>query len=104
MAEERVLPGALTPAQIEQFIADGYVKVDDAFPRVVADAARAILWKDTGCDPDDPSQCRWDYWRVGVVAGAVAGEVGGVGAAGRAAGPGMSACVNRGSSSSRMAR
>ena len=45
---------ALTTAQIEQFIHDGFVRLDDAFPRELADAGRTILWKQTGCDPDDP--------------------------------------------------
>jgi hypothetical protein len=44
----------LEPAQIEQFITDGFVCVDHAFPRELADEARAILWKATGCNPDDP--------------------------------------------------
>lgn len=46
---------ALTDAHIDQFIQDGFVRIDRAFPREVADAARAILWKDTGCDSDDPT-------------------------------------------------
>jgi hypothetical protein len=46
---------ALSPAQIARFIDDGFVRLDDGFPREVADAGRAILWRDTGCAPDDPS-------------------------------------------------
>ena len=46
---------ALSPAQIDQFITDGFVRLDNAFPRELADAGRAILWADTGCDPDDPA-------------------------------------------------
>ena len=34
----------LEPAQIEQFITDGFVHIDHAFPRERADAARAILF------------------------------------------------------------
>jgi hypothetical protein len=45
----------LTPAQIEQFIIDGFVCIDRAFPRALADAARAILWNAIGCSPDDPT-------------------------------------------------
>ncbi|HEV7371139.1 phytanoyl-CoA dioxygenase family protein, partial [Arenibaculum sp.] len=41
--------------QIQQFIDAGYVRIDGAFPRGLADEARAVLWRDTGCDPDDPS-------------------------------------------------
>ena len=46
---------ALSAAQIELFINDGFVRLDDAFPRDLADAGRAILWADTGCHPDDPA-------------------------------------------------
>lgn len=45
----------LTTTQIEAFITDGYVKVERAFSREVADAGREILWRATGCDPDDAS-------------------------------------------------
>jgi hypothetical protein len=46
---------ALDGADIDNFIRDGFVRIDHAFPREVADEARAILWRDTGCDPDDPA-------------------------------------------------
>jgi hypothetical protein len=46
---------ALSAAQIQHFIDSGFVRVDDAFPRRLADEARAILWRDTGRDPDDPA-------------------------------------------------
>ncbi len=39
----------------EQFLEQGFVRLDGAFPRDVADRAREILWKDTGCDPADRS-------------------------------------------------
>lgn len=45
----------LSPAQIDRFIADGFVRLDSAFPKVLADECRAILWRATGCDPDDPT-------------------------------------------------
>ena len=41
--------------QIQQFIQDGFVRVDRAFPRELADEVRVILWRDTGCDPCDPA-------------------------------------------------
>jgi hypothetical protein len=56
----------LGPAQIEQFICDGYVRLDHAFPRATADAARAILWKATGCDPDDPATWTRPVVRLGM--------------------------------------
>jgi hypothetical protein len=46
---------ALSDDQIQQFIQDGFVRIDRAFPREIAHEARAILWRDTGCDPDDPA-------------------------------------------------
>jgi hypothetical protein len=66
MTDEKVLPGGLTPSQIDQFITNGYVRVDDAFPRSLAEAARAILWKDTGCSPDDPSTWTRPVIRLGM--------------------------------------
>jgi hypothetical protein len=43
----------LDRAQITQFVEAGFVQLDDAFPRELAEAGRAILWRDTGCDPAD---------------------------------------------------
>jgi hypothetical protein len=42
------------------------VKVEGAFPHELADEARAILWKDTGCDPDDPSTWTRPVIRLGM--------------------------------------
>ena len=55
MDETTPLAGGLAPAQIDQFITDGFVAIDAAFPRTLADEARAILWRATGCSPDDPA-------------------------------------------------
>ncbi|AKF03908.1 phytanoyl-CoA dioxygenase family protein [Sandaracinus amylolyticus] len=43
----------LRDSDIEHFVTEGFVRVDDAFPRAIADEARAILWNETGCDPND---------------------------------------------------
>ena len=48
-------PRTLSDAQIRQFIQDGFVRIDRAFPRELAEQGRAILWQDSGCDPDDPA-------------------------------------------------
>jgi hypothetical protein len=56
----------LTPAQIEQFITDGFVRIDHAFPRAQADAARAVLWKATGYNPHDPSTWTLPVIRLGM--------------------------------------
>ena len=45
----------LTYAQLTGFLQDGFVRLEKAFSSEVADEARAILWRDTGCDPDQPS-------------------------------------------------
>ena len=64
---EVATPG-LDARQIEAFVQDGYVRIDGAFPRAVADAARAMLWRDTGCDPDDPSTWTRPVIRLGMYA------------------------------------
>ncbi len=46
---------ALSDADSKHFIRDGFVRIDGAFPRELADEARAILWRDAGCDPHDPA-------------------------------------------------
>jgi hypothetical protein len=55
----------LSDAQIKQFIHDGFVKLERAFPREVADEGRAILWRDTGCDEADPTTWTKPVIRLG---------------------------------------
>lgn len=43
----------LSDAQREQFVHQGFVKLENAFSSEIAAEARAILWTATGCDPDD---------------------------------------------------
>jgi hypothetical protein len=57
---------SLSDAQVEAFIRDGFVRLDRAFSREDAEAAREILWKDTGCDPDDPSTWTKPVIRLGM--------------------------------------
>ncbi|MDC0717279.1 phytanoyl-CoA dioxygenase family protein [Nannocystis bainbridge] len=57
---------ALGDADIEKFISDGFVRIDHAFPHELADEARAILWRDTGCDPDDPTTWSRPVIRLGM--------------------------------------
>lgn len=49
----------------EAFIRDGFVKIDDAFPRALADEGRELLWRETGCDPADPSTWTRPVVRLG---------------------------------------
>ena len=49
------MKGTEYKTRIEQFITEGFVKIENAFSTQIAKQCRDILWKDTGCDPDDPS-------------------------------------------------
>ncbi|PYU54314.1 MAG: phytanoyl-CoA dioxygenase [Acidobacteria bacterium] len=53
-------------AQIRQFIRDGFVKIQEAFPRELADESRSILWRDTGCDEADPTTWTKPVIRLGM--------------------------------------
>ena len=46
---------ALSPAEVERFIQNGFVRIDGAFPRQLAEEGRAIMWRDIPCDPNDPA-------------------------------------------------
>ena len=56
---------SLNDTQVQQFIHEGYVKLENAFSREWADAGRDILWKDTGCSPDDPGTWTKPVIRLG---------------------------------------
>jgi len=56
----------LSDAQIDQFIRDGFVKIEAAFARDVAAQGRAILWRDTSCDERDPTTWTKPVIRLGV--------------------------------------
>lgn len=56
---------ASSEAQIEHFIEDGFLRIDGAFPREVAELGRSILWRETGCDPDDPATWTRPVIRLG---------------------------------------
>jgi hypothetical protein len=53
--EELAANRGLSPAQKNQFVHEGFVKIDEAFSRDIASEATAILWRDAGCNPDDRS-------------------------------------------------
>jgi hypothetical protein len=55
-------------ANAQAFIRDGFLRIDNAFPRELADEARTILWRDTGCDPNDPSTWTKPVVRLGMYA------------------------------------
>jgi hypothetical protein len=57
----------LSPEQVEQFVQDGFVRVDRAFPRDIVDAGLAALWRATGCDPHNPATWTRPVIRLGPV-------------------------------------
>ena len=42
---------AMEQEQIERFVEQGYVRLEQAFPQELAEKGRLILWRETGCDP-----------------------------------------------------
>lgn len=58
----------LSDAQVAAFIADGFVRIDNAFPPELAEECRAILWRDTGANPEDPSTWTRPVIRLGMYA------------------------------------
>jgi hypothetical protein len=60
---------ALAASQVRGFIETGVLRIDRAFPRPVAEAARRILWRDSGCDPDAPRTWARPAIRLGEYAG-----------------------------------
>ncbi|KAA9379964.1 phytanoyl-CoA dioxygenase family protein [Microbispora cellulosiformans] len=45
----------LSDAQVRTFITDGFVRVQGAFPREIADECREIICRDLDADPGDPA-------------------------------------------------
>lgn len=59
----------LAPAQIQSFITDGFIRIDDAFPSALAAEARAVFWNDLrnrGVRRDDPRTWREPVIRLGM--------------------------------------
>ena len=63
MGQEPV--GALDASDIDSFISNGFVRIDASFPKAIAAEARAILWRDAGCDPHDRSTWTRPVVRLG---------------------------------------
>lgn len=53
-------------SQIQQFIHQGFIRIDNAFSPELAEEARNILWKDTGCDPHDKGTWTKPVIRLGM--------------------------------------
>jgi hypothetical protein len=59
----------LNDNDIQHFIENGFVKIENAFDRALAEEGCAILWRDTGCDPDDPATWTEPVVRLGIYGG-----------------------------------
>ena len=57
---------ALSASEIELFVRQGFVRLDGAFPKQTAEAAREILWRDIGYDPRDSSTWLKPVMRLGM--------------------------------------
>jgi len=66
MAHPETGARVLDDAQIAHFVERGFVRLDHAFPPALAEKARAILWRDLGCDPDDPASWTKPVIRLGM--------------------------------------
>lgn len=60
------MEGILNTEQIDQFITDGFVRLDAAFDKTLATQAREILWKDIPADPNDPATWTKPVIRLGM--------------------------------------
>ena len=65
MVAREGLSRALSDAQIQAFVDDGFVRIDEAFPRHLADEGRAILWRDLPGDARDPATWTHPVVRLG---------------------------------------
>ncbi|GAA2892657.1 phytanoyl-CoA dioxygenase family protein [Pseudonocardia halophobica] len=59
----------LSAAQVRAFVDDGFVRLEEAFPRALADECRTLLWEqvrtETGAAPDDPATWTVPVHRIG---------------------------------------
>lgn len=46
---------SLSPDQIDYFINNGFIKIDNAFSTEIAKDCVSLLWKETNCNPDNPA-------------------------------------------------
>ena len=56
---------SLTNAQVDQFVTDGFVKLEGAFSAEVGAQCRSELWQAAGCDPSDPKTWTEPVVRLG---------------------------------------
>lgn len=56
---------ALTASQIDGFINNGYLKLENAFPDALAEECVSLLWKETKCIPDNSDTWTQPVIRIG---------------------------------------
>lgn len=56
----------LSEKDIEQFILNGFIRIENAFSSEIAEAALDILWKDLPCDRSNPQTWREPVIRLGM--------------------------------------
>lgn len=61
-----VMPELLSKKEIEQFVLNGFIRVDNAFSREIADAAADILWNDLPCNRFDRATWTEPVIRLGM--------------------------------------
>lgn len=64
--KEIIMHNTLNQQQIQDFINDGFVRIDNAFSADLAAEARSILWKDIPADPSDPETWTYPVVRLGM--------------------------------------
>lgn len=55
----------LSATQVDEFLEQGFIRVEGAFSGEVAAECRAICWQETGCDPNDPATWTEPVIRLG---------------------------------------
>jgi hypothetical protein len=63
--DDRLCSRALSDAQVEQFIRDGFIRIDRAFPRELAERGCTIMWRDIPFDAHDPATWTKPVIRLG---------------------------------------
>jgi Phytanoyl-CoA dioxygenase (PhyH) len=62
------MDGPLGKDDIERFVEDGFVRLEEAFPAALADECRELLWAqvtaETGAKPDDPATWTRPVFRI----------------------------------------
>lgn len=60
------MEGILSSQQIDQFITQGFIRIDNAFSAEIAGQVRDILWNDLGLDRDNPATWTKPVVRLGM--------------------------------------